>query len=220
MFTGIIQCTGELASRTTSGGEARFTIRPRVPLVAPTKGESIAVNGVCLTAESFSGGAFTAYASAETLSRTTLGAFTPGLTVNLEQALRLDSRLGGHMVSGHVDCVARVASITPAGDSTRYRLAFPAALAHLVIEKGSVALDGISLTVNACGPDFLEVNVIPESWSATTVRLWKEGSQINMETDLVGKYIARMLELRGEGNASARPSSPGVTMDFLREHGF
>ncbi len=216
MFTGLIQCMGDVLTRTLSGREARFVVRPRKPFVSPEKGESIAVNGVCLTAESFSGDAFTAYASGESLSRSTLESLAAGSAVNLERALCLSSRLGGHLVSGHVDAVATVTTVTPAGDSMRYRLGFPPALAAQVIPKGSVALDGISLTVNECGQDFLEVNIIPETRSATTIQGWKAGALVNMETDLIGKYVVRVLELRANQNA---PSS-GLTVDFLREHGF
>ncbi len=216
MFTGLIQCIGDVLTLTRTGQEARFVIRPRIALESPCVGESIAVNGACLTAESFSGGTFTAYASMETLTRSTLGSLSTGSQVNLEQALRLSTRLGGHLVSGHVDATATVASVTPAGDSVRYRLSFPSELAAQVIPKGSVTLDGVSLTVNACGNDFLEVNIIPETRSATTVRNWKAGTLVNMETDLIGKYVVRMLELRRNGTVS----SSGLTMDFLREHGF
>lgn len=220
MFTGIIQCQGQLVSRTVQGGEARFVIRPQAPLASPTVGESIAVNGACLTAESFVQGSFTVYASAETLAHTTLGALSPGDTVNLEQALTLSARLGGHMVSGHVDCTATVHSVRPAGSSLLFRLAFPAAFGHLVIPKGSVALDGISLTVNDCGNDFLEVNIIPETQKSTTIKEWKPGRLVNMETDLIGKYVQRMLSAWQGGSDRAAPEQSRLSMDFLREHGF
>ncbi len=222
MFTGIIQCKGQLVSRKTRDGDARFVIRPERPLDSPQVGESIAVNGACLTAESFSQGAFTAYASAETLARTTLGGLSMGDAVNLERALTLADRLGGHLVSGHVDCTASVVSATPRGGSLVFRFAFPAEFAPQVIHKGSVALDGISLTVNACGDDFLEVNVIPETRRATTSGNWKPGRLVNMETDLIGKYVQRMLSFRQGSPAADRDGgrASGLTMDFLRERGF
>lgn len=220
MFTGIIQCQGQLVSRKTQGDEARFVIRPQTPLPSPELGESIAVNGACLTAESFSQGTFTAYASGETLERTTLGSLGPGDTVNLEQALTLSSRLGGHMVSGHVDCTATVQAVHPKGSSFLFRLVFPAEFGSLVIPKGSVALDGISLTVNECGNDFLEVNIIPETQKSTTISQWKPGRIVNMETDLIGKYVQRMLSAWQGGASRNAPEQSRLSLDFLREQGF
>ena len=220
MFTGIIQCQGQFVSRKTQGDEARFVIRPQTPLSSPEVGESIAVNGACLTAESFSQGTFTAYASGETLKRTTLGSLSPGDTVNLEQALTLSSRLGGHMVSGHVDCTATVQAVHPKGSSFLFRLVFPAEFGSLVIPKGSVALDGISLTVNECGDDFLEVNIIPETQKSTTISQWKPGRLVNMETDLIGKYVQRMLGAWQGGASRNTPEQSRLSLDFLREQGF
>lgn len=221
MFTGLIQCVGEVVSRRGSQKEARFSIAPRQPLTDPEIGESIAVNGVCLTAERFEGGAFIAYASGETLSRTTLMRLQPGAAVNLERAVTVGSRLGGHIVSGHVDCLATVASSEPRGDSTVFRIDFPRSIGHLIVPKGSVALDGVSLTVNECGLDHLTVNIIPETVAATILRHWKPGTAVNMEADVIGKYVARMFETGYAANpAAGRPESSGLTMDFLREHGF
>jgi riboflavin synthase len=221
MFTGIIQCQGRLVSTSARGGEARFTIRPLLPLSDPGAGESIAVNGVCLTAETFGRGTFTAYASRETLDKTTLGSLCPGAAVNLEQALTLSTRLGGHLVSGHVDCTALVAQTEARESSLLIRLAFPPEYARYVVAKGSVALDGISLTINACGDDFLEVNVIPETQRATTAGLWKSGTAVNMETDLIGKYVERLMRAGLQPPAGANgPSSPGLSLEFLRENGF
>lgn len=221
MFTGIIQCLGEVISRTGTQKETRFAILPRIPFSDPEIGESVAVNGTCLTAERYDGAAFTAYASGETLSATTLVALKPGAVVNLERAVSLSTRLGGHIVSGHVDCAATVKSIEKRGDSTVFRLDFPRSMGHLVVPKGSVALDGVSLTINECGLDNLSVNVIPETIGATILQNWKVGAAVNMETDILGKYVARMFETGYAGNAgSAAPEPSGLTMDFLREHGF
>jgi riboflavin synthase len=225
MFTGIVQCAGEVLSRTGSSREGRFVVRPSVPFAAPEVGESIAVNGACLTAESFSEGAFTAYASGETLSLTTLAALSSGNKVNLERALLPATRLGGHLVSGHVDCVATVDAVEKRGQSTLFRLAFPRSLGHLVVAKGSVALDGVSLTINGCGFDFLEVNIIPETLASTVLHQWRRGSRVNMETDLIGKYVARMLAAGyctpgAEGAAAKNATTTGLTMDFLRGNGF
>ena len=211
---------GEIIARRGSQTESRFTIAPRLTFSNPEPGESIAVNGVCLTAESFEGNAFTAYASSETLSVSTLGALNPGSAVNLERALTAGARIGGHLVSGHVDCTATVTAITRQGLSTIFRLAFPRAMGHLIVPKGSVALDGVSLTVNECGPDHLSVNIIPETLKATILHAWREGRLVNMEMDIIGKYVARMVETgypRGKDTVAA-PS--GLTIDFLRENGF
>lgn len=225
MFTGIIQCLGEVISRTGTQKETRFTILPRTPFSDPEIGESIAVNGVCLTAERYNGATFTAYASGETLSTTTLTALKPGAIVNLERAVSLSTRLGGHIVSGHVDCAATVKSIERRGNSTVFRLDFPRSMGHLVVPKGSVALDGVSLTINECGLDYLTVNIIPETIGATILQNWKVGTAVNMETDILGKYVARMFEAGYAGNAGSSAPEPsaqslGLTMDFLREHGF
>lgn len=218
MFTGIIQGVGHIGAIDGGSGETRFTIRPAFALPDYVTGESIAVNGVCLTVETFGKGWFTAYASAETLSVTNLGTLRLGARTNLERALALGDRLGGHIVSGHVDCLAEVLSIRPAGESRIYRLGFPAECGAQVIPKGSVALDGISLTVNDCGQDYLEVNIIPATQRETTISGWAPGQRINMETDVIGKYVSRMLSPWSGQSATTRPSS--ITMDFLRENGF
>ncbi len=221
MFTGIIHCLGEVVSRTGTARESRFTIAPRAPFADPEIGESIAVNGTCLTAERFANGAFTAYASGETLAATTLPSLKPGRLVNLERAVAVGTRLGGHIVSGHVDCVATVAAVEKKGDSTLFRINFPGAIRHLLVPKGSVALDGVSLTINECGLDSLTVNCIPETLGATILHSWKTGTTVNLETDILGKYVARMLETGYLHPAGpARGDGPGLTREFLQEHGF
>ena len=214
MFTGIIQGQGRLAALRQSGSERMLSIRALFTLEDIEIGESIAVNGVCLTVESGKDGVFTAYASTETLSRTNLSFMRTDDLVNLERALTIGQRLGGHFVSGHVDCLATVHSVREAGKSLIIRLTFPAEYGELVIPKGSVALDGISLTVNNCGSDFLEVNMIPETRRATTATSWMPGTRVNMEADMIGKYVLRMLAPRRDG---ARTS---LDENFLREHGF
>lgn len=222
MFTGIIQDLGDVLEVTTTGKEARFRIKPQRPFADTTIGESIAVNGVCLTAETFDGGAFRAYASGETLSRTTLGSLRQGQTVNLERALALGDRLGGHLVSGHVDCVARVARAAPLGQATCFRLSFPREAARQMVLKGSVALDGISLTISALGADFLEVTVIPETMASTTMQAWKPGRTVNLETDMIAKYVERLLSSRGALYSGEPSAQTGAVFDedFLRRNGF
>lgn len=222
MFTGLIQGLGSVQRVEPMGEETRLRIRPLFELKDYVLGESIAVNGACLTVETFGPDWFTAYASAETMSRTSLGKLKPGSHANLERALALGDRLGGHMVSGHVDCQATVKSVSPAGQSRIYTLEFPAEFGPQVVPKGSVALDGISLTINECGQDWLSVNIIPKTQNATTIGQWSPGYSCNMETDLIGKYVLRSLE--AWRNAGDRPASgtksSGLTEELLRQYGY
>jgi riboflavin synthase len=221
MFTGIVQCTGEVLSAAQSGSDRRLRIRPGEPFSGLQEGESIAVNGVCLTVERFGADWFEVYASAETLNRSNLGGLRPGFPVNLERALAVGERLGGHIVNGHVDCRAEVERLRPAGDSTVYRLRHPAQWSRYVASKGCVALDGMSLTVNACGSGYLEVNVIPATRGATTVSLWKAGACVNMEVDIIAKYVENMVwHRRGAPDSGGSEKGAGLSYDFLREHGF
>lgn len=226
MFTGLINGQGEILSLRSNGKETRLSIEALYALENIQLGESIAVNGTCLTVESFSYHTFTAYASAETMQRTALGQLKTGSRVNLERALAVGDRLGGHIVSGHVDCVAHVLSVRQVGESRCIRLGFPVELASEIVAKGSVALDGISLTINACGRDFLEVNVIPETWRVTTVADWKPGTSVNLETDVIGKYVHHMMGaflpngMSTPCEAADSPARSGLTLDYLRENGF
>ncbi|MDP2847618.1 MAG: riboflavin synthase [Humidesulfovibrio sp.] len=220
MFTGLVQGMGRVEAVEARGAETRLRIRALFDLKNIVLGESIAVNGTCLTVETAGDGWYTAYASAETLRHTNLGGLKSGSVVNLERALALGDRLGGHLVSGHVDCLATVAEVKPAGESRVYTLNFPAEHGAFVIQKGSVTLDGISLTVNDCGPDFLSVNIIPSTQRDTTISGWTPGTSVNMETDLIGKYVRNMLGAwMGSGNGVGKPSSK-LSMDFLKDHGF
>ena len=214
MFTGLVMGMGEVTRVIPGPGESRFVFRPLFPSPPWARGESIAVNGVCLSVESFDHASFTAYASQETLSRTNLCTLAPGTHVNLERALALGDRLGGHLVSGHIDGLAELVSIRRAGSSLILRVRFPDEFSVQVIPKGSVALDGVSLTVNDCGPGFLEVNVIPETQSATTVGTWTTGRQLNFETDMIAKYVQRMLE------PWRKEPESRLTLEFLRDSGF
>jgi len=221
MFTGLVLGTGTVRSMERRGPDTRLRIEAGFDLPDIVQGESIAVSGVCLTAETFGPGWFTAFASAETLSVTNLGRLRVGSLVNLERAMAMGDRLGGHMVSGHVDCLAEVASVTPSGQSVRYRLSFPRERGVEVVTKGSVALDGISLTVNDCGLEWLEVNIIPETRTVTTVGRWDPGRPVNMETDLIAKYVRRMLGAWvGEAGDGGDAATSGIDESFLRKHGF
>lgn len=222
MFTGIIQCTGVLTGVLRHGDERRFTIRPAVSFVDLQNGESIALNGVCLSVESHTPQDYVVYASAETVARSTLGDLPIGTEVNLERALALGDRLGGHLVSGHVDCVARVRRLIPTGSSLRVELEYPVVHAPEVICKGSVSLDGISLTINDCGRDSLQVNVIPDTQKRTTMRHWRPGTAVNMETDIIGKYIRRLFQYgkEGEDRPAAAPGHSCISRELLRQNGF
>ncbi len=204
MFTGIITAQGRVRDITPRGGDLRFVIEAEALLAqaeAGVEGESIAINGVCLTAVDWQGGVFAADVSTETLQATTLGTLAAGDTVNLERALRAADRLGGHLVSGHVDGVAQVLSRREDARSWRFELGVAPELARYIARKGSVCLDGVSLTVNDVeGPRF-GVNIIPHTAQVTTIGGWVEGRAVNLEVDLVARYLER-LTMEG-GNAHA-----------------
>ncbi len=174
-------------------------------------GESIAVNGACLTVEAPRPGGFTCHAGAETLARTTIGELAPGAAVNLERALAVGGRLGGHFVQGHVDCVGEIVARVDEGTTVRLWVAIPEEYLRHVVEKGSIAVDGISLTVTEVGGGRFGVAIIPHTLAHTTLRDARRGQRVNIETDLLAKYVQRLLG--GDGPC-------GVTAEFLAEHGF
>jgi riboflavin synthase len=193
MFTGIVQAVGTVVDKTPA--EAGCRLRIECAALEPGRwreGDSVSVAGCCLTALDIDHTAFSADLSAETLERTSLGRLERGSPVNLEPALALGERLGGHLVSGHVDGLAEVVSIRPSGDSRVLRFTAPAALARYIAEKGSVTLDGVSLTVNAVdGRDF-EINLIPHTLAVTTLGQLESGSRVNLEVDLLARYLERL----------------------------
>ncbi len=196
MFTGIIEATGRVVRVEPSGGGTRVTLETARPLTKLGLGESVAVNGTCLTVTAFRGRRFSVEVSPETLRRTTLGALAPGVRLNLERALRLGDRLGGHVVQGHVDGVGVLETITPDRDWSLYRFRAPAPLAPYLVEKGSIAVDGVSLTVFACrGPRFT-VALIPHTLAVTTLGALRPGDRVNVEADVLLKQIAAMLRSR------------------------
>ncbi|MFO8033309.1 MAG: riboflavin synthase [Desulfohalobiaceae bacterium] len=222
MFTGLIQSRGRIESVQRLGRERRLNITPRPAFQDIDLGESISVNGVCLSVESQGQGCFQVYASAETLERSNLGLLQPGSRVNLERALALGSRVGGHLVNAHVDCLAELQKVQPAGQSTIYGFGFPAKWSRYVVQKGSVALDGISLTVNHCAAAYLEVNIVPATQAETTVSDWKPGWRANLEVDIIAKYVENMLApwSRGQDEKGQEAGQEGLSLDFLRKHGF
>ncbi|MEW6218614.1 MAG: riboflavin synthase [Thermodesulfobacteriota bacterium] len=215
MFTGIIQGQGRLRERRPQGQGMVFVLEADFDLADPQEGESIAVNGVCLTARDIRGRRFAVDVSPETLSRTNLGAVAAGAAVNLERALRLADRLGGHLVSGHVDAVAQVLERKPLGDFVLFSFSLPEAQARYVIEKGSIAVDGISLTVNACDERSFAVSIIPHTLKITTLGDRQPGDTVNLEVDIIGKYVERLL-----GPLAGTRKAGGIDPAFLAEHGF
>jgi len=217
MFTGIIQGRGRICEKRPVGGGLLFGIESDFALTDPSEGESIAVNGVCLTAREIRGRRFLVDVSPESLERTNLGRVAVGSLVNLERALRLSDRLGGHLVSGHVDAVAQVRERKPLGDFVIFTFAVPPGLARYIIEKGSITIDGISLTVNRCDEWTFAVSIIPHTLTVTTLGGLSTGSLVNIEVDLIGKYVEKLLAVKEEGGAGA---GSVLNPAFLAAHGF
>lgn len=194
MFTGIVVDVGRVAGRETRGGDLRLTIAPaRLEASGMQVGESVSVQGCCLTVTAFAGGGFCADLSRETLSLTTLGGLEVGAHVNLEPALRAGDALGGHLVSGHVDAVARVTNVAVDARSRRLTIAAPPELMRYVARKGSVTIDGVSLTVNEVADASFGVNVIPHTLTVTTLGALVSGSAVNLEVDQLARYVERLL---------------------------
>lgn len=212
MFSGLVKGIGRVASRANTGADARFVIELGSARVEPlVVGGSIAVNGVCLTAVDVARGGFTADVSAATLAVTTLGRLTAGARVNLESPLRAGDPLDGHIVTGHVDGVGEVISVEAVGGSKRIVVAVPAALSRYIAAKGSVAVDGVSLTVNAVGVAEFEVNIIPHTQAVTVIGEYARGTAVNIEVDMLARYLERLVRKDDHG---------GVDLAYLRKHGY
>jgi riboflavin synthase len=208
MFTGLIEDLGTLVDLRRNGQATSVTVATALPMTELRLGESIAVNGVCLTVTAFAGGRFTADVSPETLEKSSLAALNRGARVNLERALRLSDRLGGHLVTGHVDGQAHIIERVRQGNAWRFVFQCDASMARQIVAKGSVAVDGISLTVNEALDDRFSVMIIPHTLEQTTLTGLQVGDRVNIETDLIGKYVARLL---GTDDTAPR----GVTLDLL-----
>lgn len=217
MFTGIIQSVGTVHTLQAIGGDVRLTVATgKLGMADVQLGDSIAVNGVCLTAVVLDGNSFAADVSRETLSLTSLGHLGQGSRVNLEKALTLSTRLGGHLVSGHVDGLGEVISRHDDARSVRFRLRAPDHLAKYIATKGSICVDGTSLTVNKVEGAFFELNIIPQTLQETIMDSYRAGSAVNLEVDVIARYLERLM--LGDKAAIASPS--GITEAFLAEHGF
>jgi len=219
MFTGLIEGIGTLLRTERSGPDARMVIRPDFRMENAVLGESIAVDGACLTVIEFRQETLTADVSAETLGRTTLGRKAPGSRINLERALRLGDRVGGHLVTGHIDGIAVLKERRPEGRS--FRLFFDASreIMRYVIWKGSVAVDGVSLTVNGVSSGGFDVNIVPHTASVTTLASLQIGGEVNIETDLIGKYVEKMVR-SWDGTFEKDELTKNIDLDFLKQHGF
>lgn len=217
MFTGIIQSVGEITAIEKKGEDVRLGVSTRkLDLADVQLGDSIAVNGVCLTAVELPGDGFWADVSGETLSCTTFKALAVGTKVNLEKALTPTTRLGGHLVSGHVDGIGTVIERYDDGRSVRFHIQAPDDMAKYIAEKGSVCVDGISLTVNAVKGAVFELNIVPHTLQETTMGQFKVGTEVNLEVDLIARYLERLIL----GDKAAEVKTSSISMDMLSEHGF
>ncbi len=216
MFTGIVQALGSIRASDSRGEDVRLTIGTgTLPMTDVQLGDSIAVNGVCLTAVQLEADSFAADVSRETLERTSLGGLSQGSRVNLEKALTLSTPLGGHLVSGHVDGLGEVLESRQDGRSWRLLFRAPDRLARYIAEKGSICIDGTSLTVNGVNGAEFHVNIVPHTMDATIMGEYRPGRKVNLEVDLIARYLERLVL----GDQAAVPEQ-GITREFLARHGF
>ena len=217
MFTGIIQAVGEVAEMQARGGDMRLRIRTgKLDLADVQLGDSICTNGVCLTVTELPGDGYWCDVSNETLDFSSLGALSVGSRVNLEKSLTPESRLGGHIVSGHVDGVGEVVSFHEDGRSIRWVMRAPDNLAKYIAHKGSICVDGTSLTVNAVNGAEFELNIIPQTMAETVFGDYKPGTKVNLEVDVIARYLERLVL----GDAAADPAGSGLSMAQLAENGY
>ena len=218
MFTGIIEETGSVVSLEKYASGAKLKISAKIVTQNTIEGDSIAVNGVCLTAINIKPDGFSADVSGETLNKSTLGQLKIGSVVNLERAVTPLTRLGGHIVQGHVDACGRFVSATQNGQFWTVRVSFPPEMAKYLIYKGSIAVEGISLTIADLKEDYFDIAVIPKTWELTNFSRLKTGDAVNLEADIIGKYVERIMLYGKAGEKSEK--SEGVTVEQLRKAGF
>ncbi|ACR11431.1 riboflavin synthase, alpha subunit [Teredinibacter turnerae T7901] len=217
MFTGIIETVGQIVSLERRGGDVRLRVRAAdMSWSDVALGDSIATNGVCLTAVELPGDGFAADVSLETLSLTSIGSWKSGTAVNLEKALTPQSRLGGHIVSGHVDGLGEVVERAPDARSERFSIRAPRELAKYIAHKGSITVDGTSLTVNKVNGDVFELNIVPHTIERTIIGEYTAGTQVNLEVDVIARYLERLLL----GEKAAEAVTKGVSESFLAENGY
>ena len=217
MFTGIIEAIGSIRAMTPKGGDVRvYVATGKLDLGDVKLGDSIAVNGVCLTAVELPGDGFWADVSRETLARTAFVDLKPGSAVNLEKALTPTSRLGGHLVSGHVDGVGEIVSRADNARAVQFKVRAPRELARYIAHKGSITVDGTSLTVNAVDGAEFELTIVPHTLAETIMVDYRAGRKVNLEVDLLARYLERLLL----GDKAAEPKASGLTESFLAEHGY
>lgn len=216
MFTGIIEELGKIAALEKRASGARIKIAAKIVTEDTKDGDSISVNGVCLTAADIKPNSFAADVSAETLNRSTLGGLQIGSIVNLERAVTPATRLGGHIVQGHVDATGKFISAAQSGDFWTVRIGFPPEIAVYLVFKGSVAVEGISLTIANLAQDYFEIAVIPKTWAMTNFHVLQNGDAVNLEADITAKYIERIMQFRGSQSVSAS----NVTFEKLEKLGF
>ncbi|MDX9964471.1 riboflavin synthase [Desulfobacter postgatei] len=224
MFTGIIESLGTIRRIETQGEGKILVIACDLDLTGTGIGDSIAVNGACLTAVSLGKGQFKVDMAPETVSRTTFDSLGPGARVNIERALKLSDRIDGHLVSGHIDGTGVIAKIETRSNAIIYDIQVPENLACEMIEKGSVAIDGISLTINQCWENGFSVSIIPHTAKITTIGFKNVGDRVNIETDMLGKYVKKFLSGQGKGAKSANDADADadldISMSFLARNGF
>lgn len=214
MFTGIIEELGKIASLEKHAEGAKIRIAANIVTKDTNEGDSISVNGVCLTALDIKAESFTADVSQETLDKSTLGKLKSGAKVNLERAVTPSTRLGGHIVQGHVDSRGKFVSAVQSGDFWTVRVSFPKEIGQYLVYKGSISVEGISLTIAELGADYFEIAVIPKTWELTNLSSLKAGDEVNLEADVIAKYVERIL-LYGKAE-----TSENVTMEKLNKLGF
>ncbi|MCG8549705.1 MAG: riboflavin synthase [Desulfobacterales bacterium] len=220
MFTGIIESLGTIRRIETHGEGKVLVIACDLDLSSTGIGDSIAVNGACLTAVSLGKGQFKVDMAPETVSRTTFSSIGPGARVNIERALKLSDRIDGHLVSGHIDGTGLVSKIETRSNAIIYDIQVPENLADEMIEKGSVAIDGISLTINQCWDSGFSVSIIPHTAKITTIGFKSIGDPVNIETDMLGKYVKKFLSGQGKSAKSANDAGGDISMSLLARNGF